>query len=266
MSPGASVMLRRGLSGMILTLATLLGIGAFLYPFLVVPHEGPHSSMTRLIDAPFTFVILLGLCLVVVVANLETRQMNSKIVAVLGILVAINSVLRLIPGPAGFTAMLFLPILCGYTYGADFGFLLGAISFLISAIVTGGLGPWLPYQMFSAGWMGMASAWLPRLRRFGRGEVILLGLWGALLGFVFGAVMNLWFWPYIVDTGQSEMYWQPGTGLWETLGRYAAFYVTTSLWWDIGRAGGNLLLILLFGAPVLHLLRRFQRRFQFVAE
>jgi len=181
-------------------------------------------------------------------------------------LVAINATLRLIPGPAGFTAMLFLPILCGYTYGADFGFLLGALSLLVSAIITGGMGPWLPYQMFSAGWMGMASAWLPQLRRFGRGEVILLGLWGALLGFVFGAVMNLWFWPYIVDMGQSEMYWQPGTRLWETLGRYAAFYITTSLWWDIGRAGGNLLLILLFGAPVLHLLRRFQRRFQFVAE
>jgi len=266
MSLATSVLLRRGLSAMILTLATLLGIGAFLYPFLLVPRQGARSSMTRLADAPFTFVILLGLCLVVVVANLETRQMNSKIVAVLGILVAINSVLRLIPGPAGFTAMLFLPILCGYVYGADFGFLLGAISFLISAIVTGGLGPWLPYQMFSAGWMGMASAWLPQLRRFGRAEVILLGLWGALLGFVFGAIMNLWFWPYMVDVGQSGVYWEPGAALWHTLGRYAAFYVTTSLWWDMGRAGGNLLLILFFGGPVLHLLRRFQRRFQFIAE
>jgi energy-coupling factor transport system substrate-specific component len=266
MSSGASVTLRRGLSTLILTLATLLGGVAFLYPFFIAHAQEGHSFMAHAADAPLTFLILLLLCLVVVVANLETRQMNSKIVAVLGILVAINATLRLIPGPAGFTAVLFLPILCGYTYGADFGFLLGALSLLVSAIITGGMGPWLPYQMFSAGWMGMASAWLPQLRRFGRGEVILLGLWGALLGFVFGAVMNLWFWPYIVDMGQSEMYWQPGTRLWETLGRYAAFYVTTSLWWDIGRAGGNLLLILLFGAPVLHLLRRFQRRFQFVAE
>lgn len=266
MSAAISALLRRGLSAMILSVATLLGIAAFLYPFVLTPTQGTQGSMTRLADAPFTFVILLGLCLIVIVANLETRQMNSKIVAVLGILVAINSVLRLIPGPAGFSAMLFLPILCGYAYGADFGFVLGAISFLISAIVTGGLGPWLPYQMLSAGWMGMASAWLPKMHRFGRGEVALLGIWGALLGFAFGAVMNLWFWPYIVDAGQSEMYWQPGGGLWETLGRYASFYLTTSLWWDMGRAAGNLLLILLFGAPVLHLLRRFQRRFQFVID
>ena len=266
MSDGASRLLRRSLSGVTLILATLVGIAAFLYPFVVVPRQGDHSSMTRMADAPLTFLILLGLCLIVVVANLETRQMNSKIVAVLGVLIAINSVLRLIPGFAGFTAMLFLPILCGYAYGADFGFLLGALSMLVSAIVTGGLGPWLPYQMLSAGWMGMASAWLPQLRRFRRGEVVLLGLWGAVLGFVFGAIMNLWFWPYIVDTAGSGVYWQPGAGLWSTVGRFAAFYVTTSLWWDIGRAGGNLVLILVLGAPVLQLLRRFRARFQFITD
>jgi len=45
--------------------------------------------------------------------------------------------------------------------------------------------------------------------------------------------------------------------------RYAVFYVTTSLWWDLGRAAGNVLLIGLFGLPVLRLLRRFGRRFYF---
>jgi energy-coupling factor transport system substrate-specific component len=256
----------RGLSGLILTLATCLGMVAFLYPFVFPQHGSGHSFMAHSADAPVTFLVLLLLCMVVIVGSLETGQMNSKVIAVLGILVAINATLRLIPGPAGFTAMLFLPILCGYAYGADFGFLLGALSLLVSAIVTGGMGPWLPYQMFSAGWMGMASAWLPQVQRFLRTEVIMLALWGALLGLVFGAIMNLWFWPYLVDVGQSSTHWQPGSGLWATVGRYAAFYVTTSLWWDMGRAIGNFLLILLFGAPVLQLLRRFRKRFQFVTE
>jgi energy-coupling factor transport system substrate-specific component len=258
--------LRSWLSAMILLAATLLGIWAFVYPFFTLPRQQAPSVMSRQADAPFTFVVLLALCLVVVIANLETRQMNSKMVAVLGILVAINSVLRLIPGPAGFSAMLFLPILCGYVYGADFGFLLGALSFLVSSIVTGGLGPWLPYQMLSAGWMGMASGWLRQMSRLGRFEIVLLGLWGALLGFIFGAVMNLWFWPYILDTGQSAMYWRPGASLSDLIARYATFYIVTSLWWDVGRAAGNLLLILLFGAPILQLLRRFQKRFDFVVE
>ena len=259
-------LLRQGLSTLTLTLATLLGAVAFVYPFFAPQGGAGHSFVAHSADAPLTFLLLLLLCLLVVIANLETQQMNSKIMAVLGILVAINAALRLIPGPAGFTAMLFLPILCGYTYGADFGFLLGALSMLVSAIIAGGMGPWLPYQMLSAGWIGMASAWLPSLRRLGRVEVVLLSVWGALLGLVFGAIMNLWFWPYIVDVGQSGMYWEPGTRLLETLGRYATFYVATSLWWDMGRAVGNLLLILLFGAPILQLLRRFRKRFQFVAE
>lgn len=260
-----SYLLRKSLSTVILTLATLIGAWAFVYPFFFPQTQGGFGATAHSNDAPLTFLVLLTLCLVVIIANLETRQMNSKMVAVLGILTAINSVLRLVPGPAGFSAIFFLPILCGYTYGADFGFLLGTLSVLVSAVVTGGLGPWLPYQMFSAGWMGMASAWLPDLRRWGRGEVVMLAIWGALLGLVFGAMMNIWFWPYVLDTGQAEMHWQPGLRVWETLGRYAVFHLATSLWWDAGRAGGNFLLILLLGTPVLRLLRRFQQRFHFVA-
>jgi len=256
----------RFLSALTLTLATTLGVVAFLYPF-VLPHDASsHSFMAHSADAPLIFLVLLLLCVVVIISSLETGQMNSKIIAVLGILVAINTTLRLIPGPAGFTAMLFIPILCGYVYGADFGFLLGSLSLLVSAVVTGGMGPWLPYQMFAAGWMGMASAWLPRLTRFRRAEILVLALWGASLGLIFGAIMNLWFWPYLVNVGTSATHWQPGSGAWETIGRYAAFYVTTSLWWDMGRALGNFALILLFGAPVLQLLRRFKERFQFVIE
>jgi energy-coupling factor transport system substrate-specific component len=258
-------LLRKSLSTVILTLATLIGVWAFAYPFFFPQSQGRFGITAHSTDAPLTFLVLLTLCLVVIIANLETRQMDSKTVAVLGILTAINSVLRLVPGPAGFSAVFFLPILCGYTYGADFGFLLGALSMLVSAVVTGGLGPWLPYQMFSAGWMGMASAWLPNLRRWERREVVMLAIWGALLGLVFGAIMNIWFWPYVLDAGQ-EMYRQPGLRVWETLGRYTVFYLATSVWWDVGRAGGNLLLILLLGAPVLRLLRRFQQRFYFVAE
>ncbi|MEA3345079.1 MAG: ECF transporter S component [Chloroflexota bacterium] len=254
-------MRRASLSAVILILATLIGIVAFLYPFLSPPTRSRQGfAAAHSADAPLFFLVLLGLCLAVVVANLETRRMDSKIVAVLGVLVAVNAVLRLVPGPGGFSATFFLPILCGYAYGADFGFLLGALSLLVSAIVTGGIGPWLPYQMFAAGWMGMASGWLPDLRHRARVEMILLAIWGALLGLSFGVIINLWFWPYLGAAGMGA-HWQPGLSLRETLGRYLLFYAVTSLWWDVGRAGGNLLLILLFGAPLLRLLRRFQSRF-----
>lgn len=252
------------LSGLILALASGLGVWAFLYPFFASSGGRARATgMAHADDAPLIFMLLLGLCLVVIIANLETRQMDAQVVAVLGVMVGINATLRLIPGPAGFSAIFFLPILCGYVFGPDFGFLVGALSMLVSGIITSGAGPWLPFQMFAAGWMGMASGWLPQLAGWGRLEVVSLAAWGILCSFLFGLVMNLWFWPYLVLPITDNSTWQPGMSLVQSVVRYGLFYLTTSLWWDAGRAIGNLLLILLLGAPVLRLLRRFRQRFQF---
>ena len=92
---------------------------------------------------------------------------------------------------------------------------------------------------------------------------MILAIWGGVLGLLFGAIMNIWFWPFLAGGAQTTENWQPGTPMWQTVRNYAVFYLTTSLWWDIGRAGGNALLILFFGAPILRVLRRFQRRFRF---
>ena len=120
--------------------------------------------------------------------------------------------------------------------------------------------------MFAVGWVGLTSGWLPNMRRWRWGEVAVLGTWGLLWGFAFGALMNIWFWPYVFQAQQAEAYWQPGIGLVETLKRYAAFYTLTSFWWDLGRAGGNALLLWTFGAALLKLLRRFQKRFYFAVD
>ena len=207
-------LLGRVLSVLILGLATAIGTVAFLYPFVVVSEQSARGMNAHSQDAPLVFLLTVGLCLVVVIVNLETRQMNSKVVAVLGVLVAINSVLRLVPGPLGFSAIFFLPILCGYVYGPDFGFLLGTLSLLVSAIVTNGMGPWLPYQMFATGWMGMAAAWLPNMSKRPRVEHLVLAVYGAALGLIFGAIMDLWFWPYLFDPGQAGRQWQSSHGIW----------------------------------------------------
>lgn len=254
----------RLLTAAILALASLIGLAALLYPFASPPAApasmgpGAHSQ-----DAPLITIVLVVLCLGAVLATLGSGEMNSKMVAILGVLTAVNAVLRAVPGPAGFAAVFMLPVLCGYAYGPTFGFLLGTLSILVSGLIGAGVGPWLPFQMFVTGWVGLTSGWLPRLGRWPRLEVAMLGLWGLVWGFLFGALLNLWFWPYVFQAQQAEMYWQPGVGLIETLRRYAAFYVVTSLWWDIGRAAGNAGLTWLLGMPLLRLLRRFGRRFRF---
>ncbi|NLV73573.1 MAG: ECF transporter S component [Chloroflexi bacterium] len=253
----------RAVNNAAMALASLIGLVAFLYPFFNLnldqgdPNWGAHSQ-----DAPLLMVILVVVSLVSLMATLSSGRMNSKTIAMLGILTAVNAVLRAVPGPAGFSAMYVLPIVAGYVFGSHFGFLLGTLSVMVSALIGAGVGPWLPYQMIAVGWIGLSSGWLPKLadRRL---ELGMLVVWGVLWGILFGALMNLWFWPFIYQEQQANMYWQPGLGLGEGLRRYAVFYLATSAWWDLAGAVGNALLVGLFGMPLLKLLKRFQRRFFF---
>jgi energy-coupling factor transport system substrate-specific component len=261
----------RLLGFLIYGLSTALGVIALAYPFFFpAVVEGTPMGLARMGEMPLMLTLLLGLCLVVLLYEAQGQSINTKLIALLGVLVAINAALRFIevaiPGPGGFSPIFFLIILTGYIYGSKFGFLMGSLTMFVSALVTGGVGPWLPSQMFAAGWAGMsATLCRPIVRGFRlqdrRGEVIILALFGAWWGFLYGFIMNLWSWPFIA--GPADQYWTPGVGLTEILGRYLAYYAVTSFGWDILRALGNALLILGFGAPTLRALRRFQRRFDF---
>lgn len=248
----------------ILGLASLLGLVAFLSPFFGNPQQRASMGLAHGNDSLLMLSMLSILALASVVASIQSGQMSSKTLAVLGALAAVGAVLRFLPGPAGFSALFFLPILAGYAFGAQFGFLSGLTTLLASAFLTGGVGPWLPYQMFAAGWIGAAAGLLPHPKTNSRRELLLLAATGLLLGLLYGVVMNLWFWPFVFQPAQSEMYWEPGAGIRDALKSYSLFYLTTSFVWDLWRGIGNAALILLFGAPVLRLLRRYERRFRFV--
>jgi energy-coupling factor transport system substrate-specific component len=263
-------MKRRFLSLAIYGLCTAIGLIAFIYPFLLPSLQSGAGGQAHTSDAPLILTVLVSLCFVVLLLEVQNQAVNTKFVALLGILVSMNAVLRFlevaVPGPGGISPIFFLVVMTGYVYGARLGFLMGALSLLVSGLVTGTAGPWLPYQMFTASWIGMSAPLCRPLVRFGRGEgrwleVVVLAAFSGLWGLVFGAVMNVWFWPYAV--GPADQYWQAGISLVETVKRYVAFYVTTSLIWDVLRATGNVVLSLLFAAPTLRALRRFQNRFEF---
>lgn len=253
------------ISPWLLALTSVVGLAAFFYPFLLPPVRGDEAR-SHVADAPLLLVVLVGLCVLVLLADLETRRLDAKQVALLGMLIATNAVLRPFQGLGGLSPIYLLPILTGYVYGGGFGFLLGSLSVLVSALFTGGVGPWLPFQMFGLGWVGLASSWLARpgaaLARRGVDERLVLAAWGAVVGFGFGALMNLFFWPFAAPAGSSTA-WDPAAGLLGALQSYAAFYAVTSLWWDLLAAAGNVALLLVLTAPILKLLRRFQARFLF---
>jgi energy-coupling factor transport system substrate-specific component len=127
--------------------------------------------------------------------------------------------------------------------------------------------------MFTAGWVGMSAAMLrpiTRLLKKSRNqpamemfypEILLLAGFGLVWGFLYGALMNLWQWPFII--GPQDQSWIAGMDLGQALQHYFAFYLVTSLAWDAIAAMGNVLLVLLFGPAALKALRRFQSRFVF---
>ena len=59
-------------------------------------------------------------------------------------------------------------MLAGRVFGPGFGFVLGATSLFASALLTGGVGPWLPFQMLGAAWVGLGAGLLPRRAGPGR--------------------------------------------------------------------------------------------------
>lgn len=269
--------MRRVISGSIYALSGIIGVLAFVYPFFTSATT-TSQGMAHGQDAPLITAALVALSVIALVVELQGQAISAKTVAMLGVLVAITSVLRFlevaIPLPGGFSPIFAPVILAGYVFGSRFGFLMGAFTLLVSGLVTGGVGPWLPYQMFTAGWAGLTAGWIstgmdrlarrvggPGTQRSLRLDVIILCGFGFVWGLLYGVIMNIWFWPFAVGpAGQS---WSPGIGLGETLTRYATFYVVTSLAWDLARGVGNVALILLLGAPVVRALERFQRRFYF---
>jgi energy-coupling factor transport system substrate-specific component len=255
----------RYLSGAIYLLSAALGVVSFAYPFwLPAAQLAQSDSFVAGTAAPFLTLILLTLCLLALLVEAQGEATSAKFVATLGILVAVTSVLRFIevaiPGPGGFSPIFVPIILAGYVFGARFGFLMGSLTLLASALITGGVGPWLPFQMFTAGWVGLTAGWLPHLKRPYL-ELALLSFFSLLWGIAYGAVMNVYFWPYII--GEAAVSWQPGAGWQRAVAGYLAFYVATSLLWDLARGVGNVLFILAVGLPALRALVRFRNRFSF---
>ena len=250
----------RALSALLFALSALVGVAAFLYPFML-PAGGDLAG-----SAPLLTVILLLLALIVLLVEVQGQAVSAKVVAALGVMVAVTSVLRFIevaiPGPGGFAPNFAPIILGGYVFGARFGFLMGTMTLLVSGLITAGVGPWLPYQMFAAGWVGLSAGWLPHPQR-PRLEVTMLAAFGVFWGLLYGVIMNLYSWPFIMG-GMGGAAGQGGLGLWQGVLHYATYYATTSLVWDLVRSAGNGVLILALGLPAVRALTRFRDRFHFV--
>ena len=257
--PGATRFGKRG--AVAIAISSLVGLAAFCWPLFA--HVSSHNNQAHAGDAPWVMAVIIPLLLIALLGEVTTGGIDAKGVALLGVLGAIGAALR-IPsgGTAGFEPTFFLLFPAGYVLGRHFGFLLGALTLFASALVTGGVGPWLPFQMMAAAWVAYGAGLLPR--RQGRLELVILASYAAVACLVYGLLVNMWFWPYGAGTTTSFSF-QPGAALGHNLARFLAFDLTTSLGFDIPRAVLNAVLVLTVGRPVISALRRASHKAAFGA-
>lgn len=237
------------------TLSALVSLLIFSWPLLI---SAPAQNEAALAQA--VFIALMPMILVLALIEVSSGGIDSRQLALLGVLIALNACIRLLgAGTAGIETSFFLIIIGAYVFGAGFGFILGTCSLLVSALLTGGVGPWLPFQMMAAGLVGIGAGYLPRLRDK-KLKLTLLVSYGIIASFIYGALMTLWNWPFLAGVG-TDISYVAGAGLLENLTRFIEYEILTGgLLWDAGRALTTSVLIALTGTALLTTLNRAASR------
>lgn len=120
----------------------------------------------------------------------ESRKPQAREVLIIAVLTAIavagRAAFFMVPSFKPVMAFVIISAVC---FGAESGFLVGALSMLVSNMLFG-QGPWTPWQMFSMGIIGFLAGilfqkgWL-KARKV---SLCIFGFWAAL--FIYGGIMN----------------------------------------------------------------------------
>ena len=229
-----------------LSILSLAALAIFAWPLLPLDLSSQAASWLSIVAIAAVLVLTLML--------LDGDLLGPKQIALIAILAAVGASVRIATGGTGGIELVFLAvILAGRAFGPRFGFLLGVATIAVSSLFFGGFGPWTAYQMFATGWVGAGAGLL-----FGKGrrfENVLLALYGVISAYLFGLLLNLWFWPVAI-TGASLSYVAGAPGL-ENLTSFLLFSLASStLTWDTVRAVTVGLGLLLLAKPALRALER----------
>ena len=248
----------------LLCAGTLLGIHAFAWP-LYLPDSDFFLFQP---DSARAFALLTALIAISVVSiDISKGALDSKSVAILGVLAALIASLRLVgAGAIGVEPMWFLLIIASFVFGSRTGFALGVLSLAISSIITGGIGPWLPFQMIAAGWIGLVSGVVGNTaRNFSevKQKIALVGI-SIFSSLSFGFLMDLQLWPWIAAT-DTQLSFLPGDSIANNLEKFVAFHFATALAWDIPRALTTATLVVMTATPIMKSLERAKSRLAFTS-
>ncbi|MDR3344810.1 MAG: ECF transporter S component [Oscillospiraceae bacterium] len=196
-------------------------------------------------DRQYAFISLAVVLLACVpfFLSFERRKGNGKLLILIAVMAALSSLGRFVfAAVPGFKPVTALVVITAIYFGAEAGFMTGALSALVSNFYFG-QGPWTPFQMFSWGLLGLIAGLLAGKLR---GSRTLLLLYGVLAGAAYSLMMDTW-----------STLWMDGTF---SLARYAA-YVAASLPWMAIYAASNVVFLLIFGKAIGQILERLKYKY-----
>jgi hypothetical protein len=244
-------------TGWALGATSLVAVASFGWPLFAsaVPADARGA-------VPFVALALVPALAVALALALDREMYTAKTVALLGVLAAVGAAIRIAgTGVGGVEAVFIVLILAGRAYGPRFGFLLGMLAIAMSSVLWGGFGPWTPFQMFACGWVGAGAGLLPRIavgspRTSARLEVGMLVAYGIAASYLFGLIMNLWYWPFAVGM-DTDISYAAGAPIGQNLASFGLYsLVSSTLTWDTVRAITTAVGIALVGRAALAALRR----------
>lgn len=177
----------------------------------------------------------------------ESRKVEARELVLIAVLAAIAAVSRIpfasIPSVQPTT---FVIMTSGLVFGAESGFMIGAVAALASNMILG-QGPWTPWQMLAWGLVGWTAGLFGKTKFLNStwGRII----FGAVWGFLFGWIMNVW---GILSLSQYG----------NVLDMKAVIaYFTASALFDFIHAVSNVFFLLVFGRIWIKNLTRFKRKY-----
>lgn len=188
--------------------------------------------------------LMIGCMMLPFFIRFEIREIAVREIVMLAMLAAIAAIGRVpFASLPSVQPTSFIIIMTGIVFGAESGFIVGAVAAIVSNIFLG-QGPWTPWQMYAWGMMGMSAGlfrnvwWMKKL--WGK------AIFGFIWGYLFGWFMNLW-----IIIGNLENF------TWEF---FIGIYVA-SLYFDLAHALSNVVFLIIFGASWIKILERFQKKY-----
>ncbi|WP_339254727.1 ECF transporter S component [Sporosarcina sp. FSL W8-0480] len=182
-------------------------------------------------------------------ARFEIKSISGREVVILAMLAAIAAVGRVpFAGIPSVQPTSFVIIIAGLVFGAESGFIVGAVAAIVSNFFLG-QGPWTPWQMYAWGMMGMSAGLL-------RNTWWMKKVWGKCIfgfiwGYLFGWFMNMW----IIVSNLESLSWEFFVGI----------YIS-SVGHDLAHSLSNVFFLLVFSASWLRILERFKRKYGLLGE